>query len=66
MNVILYSTGCPKCTILTKKLEQKDVKFSVVDDVDLMEAKGFTSLPMLEVNGEMMDFGEAVRWVNGV
>lgn len=66
MNVILYSTGCPKCTILTKKLEQKDVKFSVVGDVDLMEAKGFTSLPMLEVNGEMMDFGEAVRWVNGV
>ena len=66
MNVILYSTGCPKCTILTKKLEQKDVKFSVVDDVDLMEAKGFTSLPMLEVNGEMMDFGKAVRWVNGV
>lgn len=66
MNVILYSTGCPKCTILKKKLEQAGIKYETVSDVDLMEQKGFMSLPMLEVDGEVKDFGNAVRWANEV
>lgn len=62
--VTLYSTHCPKCVILEKKLNQKKIEYQVVDDVDLMEEKGFLSLPMLEVEGAALDFGEAVRWVN--
>ncbi len=62
--VTLYSTHCPKCVILEKKLNQKEIEYQVVDDVDLMEEKGFLSLPMLEVEGATLDFGEAVRWVN--
>ena len=62
--VTIYSTGCPKCRILETKLNQKNVDYSVVDDTDVMINKGFQSLPMLEVNEKLMDFGEAVRWVN--
>lgn len=63
-NVILYSTGCPKCVILEKKMNLKNVNYNVVSDVDLMQEKGFMTLPMLEVDGKLMDFGEAVKYIN--
>ena len=62
--ITIYSTGCPKCKILETKLNQKNVNYNVIDDTDVMVDKGFQSLPMLEVDGELMDFGDAVRWVN--
>lgn len=65
MKVTLYSTGCPKCNVLFAKLIEKKIDFSVEDE-DMMIKKGFLSAPMLEVDGKVMDFGEAVRWVNGL
>ena len=64
MNVVLYTTGCPKCVILEKKMAQKGIEYTQETDVDLMTEKGFMSLPMLEVDGNVMDFGAAVRWLN--
>lgn len=66
MNVTLYSTGCPKCKILEQKLDMKNVEYKVVSDEAEMINKGFMSLPMVDVDGKEMDFGEAVRWVNGL
>ena len=65
-NVILYSTGCPKCKILEKKMSSSNIDYKIVKDVDLMQEKGFMSMPILEVDGETMDFGTAIKWVNGV
>lgn len=62
--VTLYSTHCPKCVILEKKLQLNNIDFDVVTDVDLMEQKGFMSLPVLEVDGEVMDFSAAINFVN--
>lgn len=62
--VLLYSTGCPKCKVLEKKLEEKNVKFEKIGDVDLMLAKGFMEVPMLEVDGKLYDFREGVKWVS--
>ena len=64
MKVTLYSTGCPKCKILTQKLNDKNVEFNVVNDVDLMISKGFTNMPMLEVDGNVMNFMNAAKWIN--
>lgn len=66
MSVTLYSTGCPKCRILEQKLNMKNVEYKVVSDEAEMIDKGFMSLPMVDVDGKEMDFGEAVRWVNGL
>ena len=63
MEVILYSSNCPKCNILEKKLRQANIDFTLVQDVDLMIAKGFMSAPMLEVDGQAMDFGQANNWI---
>ena len=62
--ITLYSTGCPQCNVLEKKLDSAHIQYVVDEDVATMIAKGFQSAPMLEVDGEIMNFVEAVRWVN--
>ncbi len=63
---ILYTIGCPSCLVLEKKLLDKKIKIdTIIKDEQIMLEKGITSLPMLEVNGNLMTFLEAVRWVNG-
>lgn len=66
MDVVLYSTGCPKCKILETKLGQKNIKYSIFDDVDAMIDMGFQSVPLLEVDKKVMNFGEAVKWLNEI
>ena len=36
MEVILYSTHCPKCNILEKKLDLGNIKYTTVTDADVM------------------------------
>jgi len=64
--VTLYSTHCPKCVILEKKMNMKKIEFNTVTDVDLMTQKGFASLPMLEVDGRTLEFKDAIDWVNSM
>ena len=61
---ILYSTGCPKCKVLKSKLDDKNIDYIVIDDIDEIMSKGIDSVPVLEVNGEMMNFKESMKWVN--
>ena len=63
--VTLYTTHCPKCVILEKKLQDKNIEYQVCDDVDLMLSKGMQEAPYLEVEEkEMMNFSKAIKWVN--
>ena len=64
--VTLYSTGCPRCKVLEAKLKQKNVEFTVCNDVNIMEEKKISSVPCLGVDEEILDFGKAVKWVNGL
>ena len=63
MNVILFSNHCPKCNILEKKLKEKNITYTEVNDVDVMTEKGFTTVPMLEVDGTVMDYKAASSWI---
>lgn len=65
MECILYSTGCPKCKVLEAKLDRAGINYSKHTDMTEMVAKGLSSAPALEVDGKLMDFSEAIRWVNG-
>lgn len=64
MQVILYSTGCPKCKVLVAKLNAKNIKYNTVSDVGIIISKGISTVPVLEVNGTIMDFKTAVEWIN--
>ena len=61
---ILYSTGCPKCKILIKKLDMAHIDYIIIDDKQTMIDKDFTTVPMLEVDKTIMDFKTAVDWIN--
>ena len=66
-SVTLYSTHCPRCNVLEKKLTSANINFEYIDDFDvdkLSEKSGIQSAPVLKVNDTYMDFSEAVKWVN--
>ena len=60
----LYTAGCPKCVILKKKLNEKGVVYEEVTDTQVMSNLGITMVPVLEVDGRLFSFAEAVNWVN--
>lgn len=62
--VIFYTTHCPKCNVLKSKLDSKNIEYKIIEDVDIMQNKGFSSAPILEVNNEIFDFVNAIKWVN--
>ena len=62
--ITLYSTYCPKCKILEKKLNDAKIEYTICDNKELMIQKGFDFMPVLEVDGQVMNFGEAVKWAN--
>lgn len=62
----LYTTNCPKCKILEAKLKSKNVEFDEIRDVKIMEEKGITSVPVLEIDGKMLGYLEAVKHVNSL
>ena len=64
MNVVMYSTGCPKCKILKKKLDEKKVVYEEETDVEKMKSKGIDRVPVLEVDGKLFSYSEAVKLVN--
>lgn len=66
MDVILYTTHCPKCNVLSQKLIKKDIKFSEVCDVEIICEKGFKTVPVLVVDSKVMEFLEANSWVNAI
>ena len=60
---ILYSTDCPRCRVLGKKLNEAGVEYGVSYDVAGLVNLGFDSAPVLEVDGRKMNFTEAVQWL---
>ena len=61
--IILYSTKCPRCLIIEKKLKEKGIQYEENNDVQAMINKGLEMAPALEVDGKMMDFKEANEWI---
>lgn len=64
MSLILYSTGCPRCNVLKKKLSDKGIAYEEFTDGEQMMDMGIESVPVLSVNGEMLDFIQANAWIN--
>ena len=61
--VILYEHGCPNCLRLKKKLDEKNIQYEDVTDKQVMLSLGFEEAPKLSVNGVVMSFKEAVKWI---
>jgi len=70
MIVKFFSSHCPKCSVLETKLKRKNIDFELIDNIDEIteygKSHGIMSAPILEVDGQTMDFKTANDWVNGV
>lgn len=63
MDIIFYTTHCPRCRVLKAKLDEKHVAYTECDDMDKMIALGLHTSPALGVDGEIMDFSAAIKWL---
>ena len=66
--ITIYSKeGCPKCRVLKMKLEQKGLEYAECQDTAEMLKMGLKSLPvMMCVDGQLLKFEEAVKYVNSL
>lgn len=63
--ITLYTTHCPKCVVLEKKLRAKGIEFSIVEDILEMEKLGVQFAPALKIDDQpIMNFTNAINWVN--
>lgn len=62
--ITLYTTHCPKCHVLETKLTQKQIEYEEVTDIKVMRGLGILSVPVLSVDGTMMQFADANQWLN--
>lgn len=61
--VILYTIHCPQCKVLAVKLDKANIKYEVCEDLETMKAKGFLSMPVLQVGDKIYNFKQALEWV---
>lgn len=64
MKITLYTIHCPACNVLAKKLDAKNIPYTVVDNLEELEAKGMHQFPLLEVDSTIYNYSEAVKFVN--
>ena len=65
-NITLYTTHCPKCNVLEAKLKEKNISYSICEDVEVMRKKGFLSAPVLGIEDDhsrYLDFMGAIQWL---
>ena len=65
--IVLYTTNCPRCHILEAKLNEKKIGYTRIEGeeaIGYIQERGFMTAPLLIVNGEALDYGKAIKWVN--
>lgn len=64
--VTIYTTEtCPKCKILKKKLDSKNIEYKEVNDVEVLKSLDIYEVPILELdNQDYLEFNQANEWVN--
>lgn len=61
--ITLYTTHCPKCNVIAKKLEQKNIPFEYNEDMEEIIALGYRTVPILKVDDQYLNFTEANNWI---
>jgi glutaredoxin len=60
----MLTTHCPRCDVLKKKLDAKNIQYEEITDEKVIESYGVDFVPALVIGEEILDFNAAVIWVN--
>lgn len=65
--ITLYKkSDCPKCGVIMTKLDRLNISYELVQDMDVMLAKGIKAVPTLEVDGQRFSDVKACNdWIKG-
>lgn len=68
MEIITIYTqpGCPKCAVLKKKLQSKNVPYQECQNINVMIDLGIKNVPALQTGEEILPFNDAVKYVNQI
>lgn len=58
-----YTTHCPLCTALKRKLDEKFIKYEEITDTNIMRNLDITSVPVLEIDGNLYSYPKALKWI---
>lgn len=60
----MYSQpNCPKCKILKDALKDKRIEYVECSDSEEIKKKNIIYIPVLEVDGQLLDFPKAFNWI---
>lgn len=62
--ITLFSTGCPKCNVLKKKLNATGIEYTEINDTNIMNEMGIDAVPVLKVNDKLLSYMDAVKYIN--
>lgn len=60
---IYSSPTCSKCAIAKAKLNSLNIPYEEESDVDMLHAKGFQTIPMIEAGGKLYMYTEFLHWL---
>ena len=62
--LLLYgSDGCPRCSVLRKKMEMAGIEYEETHDIQQLVELGFQQLPILSNGKAYMPFKEALEYI---
>lgn len=62
--IVLYSTGCPRCDVLKRKLGDNNIQYTECNDTEKMLSVGIIEVPVLKVDNNLLGFSDAIKWIN--
>ena len=68
--IVFYSTHCAHCRAVELMLKKKNIQYKEIyinpekpEEVQVMLDMGLQSAPGLVVDGEVMDYNQALNWI---
>lgn len=63
MELTLYTTHCPQCSVLENLLKSKGLRYTVIDDMQEIRKQKIMSVPVLMRDGEKLTYPQAFNWL---
>lgn len=59
-----HITNCPMCEMLEEELQERNIVYESIMDENILREKNILHVPVLEVNGKILNLAESLKWVN--
>lgn len=63
--IVAYSTNCPKCKILKKKLESSGLEYEFIEDEEevlrVAREHNILEAPFTIIDGEVLNFSQTIK-----